>query len=81
MRSCASALRTFEEVWKGLLPATGETVPRYLVEHATAYKLSTLRLHLAALSRWHADNGFADPTRAQNVLKVLCGIKTKHATP
>lgn len=81
VRSYASALRNFEEVWKGLLPATGETVARYLVEHATVYKLSTLRLHLAALSRWHADNGFADPTRAQIVLKVLRGIKTKHATP
>lgn len=56
-------------------------MPRYAVEYATTYKLSTVRLHLAALSRWHADNGFAHPTRAQNVLKVLCGIKTKHATP
>lgn len=81
VRSYASALKNFEEVWKGLLPATGETVARYLVEHATVYKLSTLRLHLAALSRWHADNGFADPTRAQIVVKVLRGIKTKHARP
>lgn len=81
VRSYASALKNFEEVWKGLLPTTSDTVARYLVEHATIYKISTLRLHLAALSRWHADNGFADPTRAQLVLKVLRGIKTKHATP
>lgn len=81
VRSYASALKNFEEVWKGLLPTTSDTVARYLVEHATTYRLSTLRLHLAALARWHADNGFADPTRSPLVLKVLRGIKSKHATP
>lgn len=81
VRSYATAIKNFEEVWKGLLPTTSDTVARYLVEHATVYRLSTLRLHLAALSRWHADNGFADPTRAALVHKVLRGIKSKHATP
>lgn len=81
VRSYASALKNFEEVWKGLLPTTSDTVARYLAEHASSYRLSTLRLHLAALARWHADNGFADPTRSQLVLKVLRGIKSKHATP
>lgn len=74
-RSYASALRHFEVEWKGLLPATIDTVARYLEEHATVYKISTLRLHLAALARWHADNGFADPTRSPLVLKVLRGIR------
>jgi integrase len=81
VRSYASALKNFEEIWKGLLPTTTDTVARYLVEHATKYRLSTLRLHIAALSRWHADNGFADPTRGPLVKKVLRGIKSKHATP
>ena len=81
VRSYASAIRNFEEVWKGLLPTTSDTVARYLVEHATSYRLSTLRLHLAALARWHADNGFADPTRSPLVHKVLRGIKAKHASP
>ncbi|OWQ48137.1 tyrosine-type recombinase/integrase [Roseateles noduli] len=80
-RSYASALRHFEVEWKGLLPATIDTVARYLAEHATVYKISTLRLHLAALARWHADNGFADPTRSPLVLKVLRGIRAKHAAP
>lgn len=81
VRSYATAIRHFEQEWKGLLPATVDTVVRYLVEHATLYKISTLRLHLAALARWHADHGFADPTRATLVHKVLRGIRAKHATP
>lgn len=80
VRSYASALKNFEEVWKGLLPATADTVSRYLAEHATVYRVSTLRLHLAALARWHADNGFADPTRSPMVQRVLRGIRAKHAT-
>jgi hypothetical protein len=81
VKTYAAALRNFEEVWKGLLPATADTVARYLAEHAEIYRLSTLRLHLAALARWHADNGFADPTRSPLVHKVLRGIRAKHAVP
>jgi integrase len=80
VRSYASALRNFETVWKGMLPATVDTVARYLAEHASIYRISTLRLHLAALARWHADNGFADPTRSPLVHKVLRGIRSKHGT-
>ncbi|QPF73992.1 tyrosine-type recombinase/integrase [Roseateles sp. DAIF2] len=81
VRSYAAAIRHFEQGWKGLLPATVDTVSRYLVEHATLYKISTLRLHLAALARWHTDHGFADPTRSNLVHKVLRGIRAKHAIP
>jgi integrase len=81
VKSYAAALRNFEQVWKGLLPATADTVARYLAEHAAVYRISTLRLHLAALARWHADNGFADPTRSPLVHKVLRGIRAKHAVP
>ncbi len=81
VKTYAAALRNFEGVWKGLLPATGDTVARYLADHAETYRLSTLRLHLAALARWHADNGFADPTRSPLVHKVLRGIRAKHAVP
>jgi hypothetical protein len=80
VRSYAAALRNFETVWKGMPPATIDTVARYLAKHASIYRLSTLRLHLAALARWHADNGFADPTRSPLVHKVLRGIRAKHGT-
>jgi site-specific recombinase XerD len=81
VKSYAAALRNFEQVWSGLLPATADTVARYLAEHAEVYRISTLRLHLAALARWHADNGFGDPTRSPLVQKVLRGVRAKHAVP
>jgi site-specific recombinase XerD len=81
VKSYAAALRNFETAWKGLLPATADTVARYVAEHATVYRISTLRLHLAALARWHSDHGFADPTRSPLVHKVMRGIRAKHALP
>lgn len=43
-------------------------------------RLSTLRLHLAARARWHADKVFADPSRWPLVHKVLCCFRPKHGT-
>lgn len=43
LRSYASAVRNFETVWGGLLPATADTVAGYLVAHATALPTNTLR--------------------------------------
>ncbi len=81
VRSYANAIKHFEQTWKGLLPSTSDTVARYLAEHATTLRISTLRQRLAALSRWHADHGFADPTRSALVQKVFKGVRVKHATP
>jgi len=36
---------------------------------------------VAALARWHADNGFADPTRSPLITKLLRGIRAKHDEP
>ena len=78
VRSYASGIRHFEQEWKGLLPATSDAIARYLVAYAPKHAISTLRQRLAALSRWHVDQGFADPTRAVLVRKVLRGIRAKH---
>ncbi|CAM4157619.1 tyrosine-type recombinase/integrase [Roseateles saccharophilus] len=81
VRSYANALKHFETTWKGLLPATSDSVARYLAEHATTLSISTLRQRLAALSRWHADHGFPDPTRSALVQRVFKGVRVKHAMP
>ena len=60
--SYASAIRHFEEEWKGLLPASSDAIARYLADYASTLSSNTLRHRLAALSRWHLDQGFADPT-------------------
>ncbi len=78
VRSYASAIRHYEQEWKGLLPATSDAVARYLVAYAPVHAISTLRQRLAALARWHAEQGFADLTRSPLVRKVLRGVRAKH---
>lgn len=77
-RSYASAVQHFESEWGGLLPAAPDAVARYLAHYAGALSLNTLRQRLAALSRWHADHGFSDPTKAPVVRQVFKGIRTVH---
>jgi integrase len=80
LRSYASALRHFEIEWGGHLPATPDSVARYLVDQAGQLSTNTLRHRLAALAGWHREHGFVDPTRAPLVRKVLKGIQTLHPT-
>ncbi|MGH8159188.1 MAG: tyrosine-type recombinase/integrase [Rhodanobacter sp.] len=77
-RSYASALRHFEVTWGGLLPATPDTVARYLAAHAASLSVNTLRQRLAALSHWHREHGFPDPASEPRVKRTLKGIQALH---
>lgn len=77
-RSYVSALRHFEVEWGGFLPATPDSVARYLADNADHLAINTLKQHLAALAHWHTEQGFVDPTRAPYVRKVLKGIQALH---
>ena len=77
-RSYASAIQHFEVEWEGLLPATIDSIARYLAVYAESLSLNTLKHRLAALSRWHQDHGFPDPTKALKIRHVLKGIRTLH---
>jgi integrase len=79
--SYASAIRHFEEEWKGLLPASSDAISRYLADYASTLSGNTLRHRLAALSRWHLDQGFTDPTKSTTIRQLLKGIRTVHNTP
>lgn len=72
------AVRHFEDEWGGFLPATADSVARYLAEHAGIHSLNTLRQRLAGLAAWHLEQGFPDPTKAPHVKKVLKGIAELH---
>lgn len=78
VRSYAAATRHFEVEWGGHLPATANSVARYLADYAERLSVNTLKLRLAALAHWHAEHGFPDPTRAPLVRKVFKGIKAVH---
>lgn len=77
-RSYASAIRHFEIEWKGFLPSTADAIARYLADHAATLAINTLHQRLAALSRWHTDQGFPDPTKSALVRQVLKGIRSVH---
>jgi integrase len=77
-RSYRAAIEHFEVTWGGFLPATADSVARYLVAHAGVLSINTLKLRLSALAQWHNSQGFADPTKAPVVRKVFKGIRALH---
>jgi len=77
-RSYKAAIAHFEVEWGGFLPATADSVARYLVDFAATLAPNTLRQRLAALAQWHTEQGFPDPTKAPLVKKTLKGIQTLH---
>ncbi len=77
-RSYASAVRHFEGEWQGVLPTTTDAIARYLADFSATLSINTLRQRLAALSRWHADHGFSDPTKGPMIRQVLRGIRSVH---
>lgn len=77
-RRYQQAVAHYEVGWGGFLPASSDSIVRYLAEHADALSISTLRGNLAALARWHLNHGFVDPTKAPQVRDVLRGIQALH---
>lgn len=77
-KSYRAAVEHFESTWGGYLPATADSMARYLADYAPTLAISTLRQRLAALAAWHHDQGFPDPTKSPHVKKVLKGIAELH---
>ncbi|MHC8306128.1 site-specific integrase [Pseudomonas sp. PB3P13] len=77
-RSYRAAIEHFEVTWGGFLPATADSIARYLVAYAGELSINTLKLRLSALAQWHNSQGFADPTKAPVVRKVFKGIRALH---
>ncbi|WP_109511775.1 site-specific integrase [Pseudomonas ovata] len=77
-RSYRAAIEHFEVSFGGFLPATSESVARYLAAYAGELSVNTLKLRLSALAQWHTSQGFVDPTKAPMVRKVLKGIRALH---
>lgn len=77
-RSYRAAIEHFEVEWGGFLPATAESVARYLAAYAGELAQNTLKLRLSALAQWHTSQGFPDPTKAPLVRQTLKGIRALH---
>ena len=77
-RSYRAAVEHFEVSWGGFLPATADSIARYLADYAEQHSINTLRQRLAALGQWHTSQGFPDPTKAPLVRQMLKGIRAVH---
>lgn len=64
--------------WGGYLPANEDALCRYLATYAQSLKVSTLRQRLSALSKWHKQQGFLDPTASPTVKQTMRGIAKEH---
>lgn len=60
------------------MPATSDSIARYLADYSASLSINTLRHRLAALSGWHADQGFADPTKSALIRQTFKGIRSLH---
>lgn len=79
-KSYRAAVEHFEVTWGGFLPATGDSIVRYLAEYADQHAISTLKQRLAALAQWHITQGFPDPTKTPTVRQMIKGIRAVHPT-
>lgn len=80
-KSYQAAVEHFEVEWGGFLPATADSLAEYLAHYAPTLAVSTLKQRLAGLAAWHQAQGFADPTKAPHVKKVMKGIAEIHRKP
>jgi integrase len=79
-RAYRSAIRHFLN-WGGVLPSDVQTLVRYLLTHSQSLNPRTLALRLTALSQWHLQQGFPDPSASASVRKTLTGIERIHGKP
>ncbi len=76
-RAYAADMRDFLH-WGGELPASAESVARYLADRASRLSPATLARRLAGIRSAHAVAGYPDPTRNPLVGMVLKGIRRTH---
>lgn len=65
----------------GVLPATPDSICRYLTSFAKLLNPRTLQRRLVALKNWHNYQGFIDPTSHPAVQKTMMGIHRVHGKP
>lgn len=79
-RAYQSDIRHFE-TWGGQLPASTESILRYLHAFADTLNSRTLSRHVTAIKQWHRYQHFPDPTQNPVVTKTLTGIMRLHGKP
>ena len=75
-----SDVRHYER-WGGLLPASSESIVKYLLHYASQLNAKTLARRVTSLKHWHDYQGFPDPTHHPAVKKTLIGMQRIHGKP
>lgn len=76
-RAYAFDLADFQ-AWGGSVPSSPEEIASYLASRAGQLRPSTLKRRVAALASAHRDQGYADPTKAVLVRRVIQDIERRH---
>ena len=61
-----------------LLPSTAQDIAEYLLEFSSTLAPTTLAQRLSALSKWHKEKGFEDPTKDPRIPQLMAHI-TNHS--
>lgn len=75
-----SDVRHFE-AWGGKLPASAESIVKYLQHYAAHLNARTLARRLTALKQWHSYQALPDPTQHPAIQKTMTGILRVHGKP
>jgi integrase len=76
-----SDLRHFEQTFGGVLPATPTLIEDYLTRYSDELAPVTLQRRLAALSAFHRDHGYPDPTKTPQLKQLMKGIRSSANRP
>jgi integrase len=63
------------------IPAHPDTVSAYLADQVQTVKVSTLRRHVATISKAHQVAGQPDPCKTAALADTLAGLRRTHGTP
>lgn len=78
-RAYTSDLKDFNS-WGGTIPASPQTLARYLAERAASLSVVTLKRRLAAISVAHQMGGYESPSGHPLVYRTLRGIARWHGS-
>jgi site-specific recombinase XerD len=73
-RAYASDLREFKK-WGGSIPATADSLVKYLTEMATKQAYATLQRRVITIVKATTDAGYESPTRSPDVKRLMQGIR------
>jgi hypothetical protein len=68
------AVEHFDAEWGGVLPASSESIVRYLAACGAQLSGNTLRAHLAAFAQWHQQPDLPTPSAPKRPMMSVAGV-------